>query len=153
MIDFEYQDKDFSLMTVSDKELFDSLKKDIVGTIRTMKGFDKIKEDDVQLDVGVENRRLAYGKDKNLYPNIVMSLLVKTAPFNINEIDLFLDPFTIKLALHQYDPKMVESEELTKAFVKFMTERFPDSAYGEKRKKYFENAEMMERVASKMMFF
>ena len=153
MINIELPDKDFNLMTVSDPEIFDSLKKDIVATIRTMKGFDKIKDEDVLLDQAFTNRRTAYGKDGNAYPNIVMSVLVKTAPpFGVREVNMFVDPFSIKLALHEYDPKIVEDEKLTQAFVKFMTERFPNSEYTQKRDKYFKAAEIAERVYSRMVF-
>ena len=146
MIKFEPVDKNFDLTKVSDEELFFVLKDEVVNLIKTFKGFENTTSNDVILDERNSNRRKAYGKDGNIYPNIVLDINVK-AYLQPESFNLFIDPYSVKLAPHKYNASMVESEDLTNAFVFYMTHKFPESSYTQKRDEYFKKAEIMEKAS------
>lgn len=145
-------DAEFDLTTISDMEIFEGIKKGIVKTLNTLKGYEKIQNKDVQLNADYYNRRMAFGEDKNLYPHIVMDLSVKNGSY-YDSFDLFIDTFNIKLAPHKFDPQMIENANLTNAFIKFMITRFPKSNYLEKREEYFKKAKINQRIRDELLIF
>ena len=94
MIELKLPDEKFDLMNVLDSEIFVALKNEVVNVIKTFNGFESIQLEDVVLDEQFSSRRKCFGKDKNLYPNIVLSLIVKNKGY-FDEFDLFIDSFII----------------------------------------------------------
>ena len=152
MVNFKSFDKDFDLMNVENAELFFALKNEITNAIKTVKGFENVNPEDVSFREKHSNRRKAYGKDGNIYPHIVLDINVK-AYLQPESFDLFLDPFSVKLSQHKYNAQMIENEELTNAFIFYMTQKFPESSYIQKRDEYFKKAELMEKMSFESLSF
>ena len=152
MIEIKRPDKDFDIMTIPDMELFLALKPAIVSTIKTINHFEDIQDQDVKLSNSEPNRRQAFGADRNLYPHIILDIAVKSY-MSYEHFDLFLDPFSIKLAQHKYDPQMIETDALTASYIDFMTRKFPNSNYQEKRSEYFQKVAVARKVRDELLFF
>ena len=152
MIDIKMPDEKFDLMNLSDEELFSELKPEILNIIKSVKGFEDLTEQDIMLCEGGSNRRKAFGQDSNLYPHIVLDVAVK-AYLQYEHFDLFIDPFSVKIAPHKYDPELIEDEKLTARFVDFMIKRFPDADYEDKRNKYYKWAETKSKIEEILLFF
>ena len=152
MINIKMADADFDLRNVGDEELFGAVKKEVVNIIKTFKGYENITSKDVRLNTKYTNRSDKLAEDGNLYPNIVLDVSVKSY-LTYDSFDLFIDPFSIKIAPHKYDPEIVEDKNLTNAFIKFMITRFPKSNYTKKRDKYFKDLQLSKRIREELLFF
>lgn len=86
-----------------------------------------------------------------IYPHIILSIAVKSYLEN-KYFDLFINPFEVKFAPHQFDPQMIEDDKLTKKFIEFMMIRFPYSDYMQKITKYFEAEKIFKRVDENCLF-
>ena len=152
MFVFRMPDEDFSLRKVSDEELFNAVKDEAVRVIKGFRGYENIGSEDVELNPEYTTRRDAYGRDKNFYHHMTLDVSVKIYN-SYDSFILFFSPFEVKVFPRKYDPEVVEDEELTKYFTKFMAERFPESSYLEKRERYFENARIIQKVEEETLFF
>ena len=152
MIEIKRPDKDFDIMTIPDMELFLALKPAIINEIRTVKQFENTADQDVKLSSGDTNRKQVLCADGNLYPHIIIDIAVKSY-MSYEHFDLFLDPFSIKLAQHKYDPQMIETDALTASYIDFMTRKFPNSNYQEKRSEYFQKVAVARKVRDELLFF
>ena len=152
MIEIKRPDKDFDIMTIPDMELFLALKPAIINEIRTVKQFANTADQDVKLSSGDTNRKQVLCADGNLYPHIIIDIAVKSY-MSYEHFDLFLDPFSIKLAQHKYDPQMIETDALTASYIDFMTRKFPNSNYQEKRSEYFQKVAVARKVRDELLFF
>ena len=77
MFDFKYPDADFDLMTVGDDELFFALRGEVANVIKMIPGLENVEIGDLVLDQENVSRRRSYGKDMNMYPYIVLPIMVK----------------------------------------------------------------------------
>lgn len=151
MINTKMPDAEFDLRKVEDEEIFGAVKDDVVNVIRSFKGRENIESKDVRLNTKYTNRREVLSGDSNMYPNIILNVEAKSY-LNYDGFNLFINPFSIKIAEDKYDPKMIEDENLTKSFIKFMLLRFPNSDYSEKREEYFRKVELMQKMREQMLF-
>jgi len=152
MINIRMADADFDLRNVKDEELFGAVKNEVVNVIKTFKGYENIESKDVRLNTRYTNRREVLAEDGNLYPNIVLDIGVKSY-LTYDSFDLFIDPFSIKIAPHKYNPEIIEDKGLTNSFVKFMNTRFPKADYTKKRNKYFKDLELSKKIREELLFF
>ena len=152
MIVYKMPDDDFDLRTVSDEELFNAIKYDIINAIKTFKGYENTTGELVKLNTKYTTRRDAFGKDKDLYHNIILSIGVK-AHLTYDSFNLFINPFEIKIAPDKYDPQIVENENLTNSFLKFMIKKFPQSNYIDKREEYFTKAKTFQKIEEDLLFY
>ena len=151
-IDYRLPDEKFNLRTVSDAEIFNSLKGDIVQAIKTFKGFEGVTSNDVKLNVRFIVRKENIARDCNLYPNIILPLSVNL-PLGFGHVNVYIDPFNIELAQEKYDAPKIKDEELSAAFEKFMLERFPDADYLSEKSKYNMVGDMIERKRYELLSF
>ena len=151
MIAYKMPDDDFDLRTVSDEDLFNAIKNDIINVIKTFKGYENTTSELVKLNTKYTTRRDAFGKDNDLYHHIVLSITVN-AYLTYDSFNLFINPFEIKIAPDKYDPQIVEDENLTTSFLKFMIKKFPKSNYIEKRKEYFKKTKTFHKVEDDLLF-
>ena len=152
MIDLKKPDEKFDLRNVTNDELFNAVKKEVVDLIKTFKGYENIESGDVKLNEKYCNRREAYGLDKQLYPHITLDIGAKSY-LTYDGFNLFVDTFGIKLAKQQLNAKAIEDENLTNAFIKFMLLRFPNSNYTSKREEYFKTAQTRRKIENDLLFF
>lgn len=150
MIDIKLPDEKFNLRKVSDVELFNAVKTELVEVLRSLKGYEQITSNDVKLNDKYTSVRERLGKDGNLYPFIVLDIGAK-AYFTYDNFSLFVDPFSISFA--PYNREIKEYPELTKSFVNFMVRKFPESNYLAARKKYFRKAQIRKKVEDDLLFF
>ena len=151
MFEYKLPDEEFNLMDLSDEELFNALKKEVVGAIKKFDGFSDIDEKCVLLDGLHSSRRRTYGRYYNLYPHIVLDVGVKRY-LGYDGFYLFINTFGVGLSTQGLNPKILVDGDLTRAFVKFMEEQFPNSSYSEKRKKYFEFAKTRNKIEEELLF-
>ena len=151
-IDYRLPDEKFNLRTVSDAEIFNSLKGDIVQAIKTFKGFEGVTSNDVKLNARFIVRKEKIARDCNLYPNIILPLSVNL-PLGFGHVNVYIDPFNIELAQEKYDAPKIKDEELSAAFEKFMLERFPDADYLSEKSKYNMVGDMIERKRYELLSF
>lgn len=152
MIDIKLPDANFDLRNVSDEEIYEALKGEILSVIKSYNGFENVTSEDLKLLTKYTRRRDDFGADKNLYHNIVLDVGVKVY-LGVDSFNLFINPFSIKIAKQEYGAETYEDKDLTKAFVKFMLKKFPTSDYVSKRKDYFKNAEMLKKFREEMLYF
>ncbi|MBQ7352042.1 MAG: hypothetical protein IJW59_04220 [Clostridia bacterium] len=152
MIKYKMPDAGFDLRTVSDEELFNVLKEPIAEVIKTFKGYENTTSEFVKLNTKYTTRRDAFGRDKDLYHNIILSIGVKSH-LTYDSFNLFINPFEIKIALDKYDPQIVENENLTNSFLNFMINKFPQSNYIDKRKEYFKKAKTFQQIEEDLLFY
>lgn len=152
MIDLQMPDKDFDLMTISDNELFEAVKKEVVSVLKTFKQYKDIESSDIKLNEKYTNRRKAYGLDRQLYPHITLDIGVKSY-LTYDSFNLFVNTFGIQLAEQKFNSELITDENLTNAFIKFMLLKFPNSNYSEKRNTYLKNAQTRRKIENDLLFF
>ena len=87
-------------------------------------------------------KRMSYGEDKMLYPKIKLDISVK----KLNVWMVIFNPYAVYIAEYDGDENVYNSKMLSDALAEFMVNRFPNSSYLEKRRKYFKDAEMYRRL-------
>ena len=151
MFDFKYPDADFDLMKVGDDELFFALRGEVANVIKMIPGLENVEIGDLVLDQENVSRRRSYGKDMNMYPYIVLPIMVKD-DLVWQEFYLILNSFEAGLLKREREPKMIFGKGLTKTFAEFMVSRFPGSNYIEKRSNYFNMAKTIDRIREGELF-
>ena len=136
MIKFEdYRtDRNFKLDSLSFEEIYEEIKPYVEEVIKNLEK-ENFKNSMVDLNLNRCSFRMAYGKDKDLYPRIQLDL-------KSNYI-IVLTTFEIKMLVVGREIKEIRCEELDNALIKLMNEKFPNTDYLIKREKYFENAEIV----------
>ena len=141
MIKFEdyRSDKNFKLDSLSFEEIYEGIKPAVEKEIKKLeKG--NFKNGMVDLNLNRCSFRMAYGKDKDLYPRIQIDLKSKYI--------VVITTYEIKMLIVEREVSEHQSEELDEALVCLMNKKFPESDYIEKRKNYFENADLVRRISS-----
>lgn len=137
----ERNEEYFSLDNVTYEEMFEVMKEDLALALTE---YEKVQINAEDLMLGLSNcfRKTAFGEDGMLYPKIKLDVYAK----KINSWMIIFNPFTIYLAEYDSSERRYFSNALDKTLISFMTGRFPNSSYLEKREKYFKNAEIMKKV-------
>lgn len=155
MIKFEdyRKDKEFKIDSLSYQEIFESLKDGIEKTICKFEKVDSV-DDLVFLDKSsVANMK--YGKDKDMYPSINIEFCVFAGKYIRGKYyNCILNPFEIEIRkIYCGEVQVITCEELTQALIDMINEKFPNSDYMEKREKYFQMAELIQRKQEELLFF
>lgn len=145
-------DKQFNLENVSYEDLFEGLKGDIQKTICEYEEVDKLASLHLNKDECLT--RMKYGKDKDLYPSILLEISARAiGKIRGSIFYCIINPFEIEIhKIHCGKVDILKNENLTYALKDFMSEKFVNSDYLEKREKYFKNAELINKTENKMLF-
>ncbi len=131
-------DKDFKLDSLSFEEIYEEIKGSIEKVVRNLEK-ENFKDEMVKLNLNRCGFRMAYGKDKDLYPRIQLDL-------RSNYI-IVLTTYEIKILVVGREIEEVQFEELDDALIQMMNKKFPNSDYSSKREKYFEDAELARKIS------
>lgn len=151
MINYKMPDDNFNLKNVSDADIFNALKCDITNAIKKLEEYKDITSEFISLNPQYTIRQKTFGKDKNLYNNIILFVDVKSY-LTYDNISIIINPFEIQLAPSKDNFSVIEDEQLTKSFINFMKNTFPNSEYNKKREKYFNNAKTSQSVEENLLF-
>lgn len=153
MINLNRKDENFNLDTVSNEELYEGLKEGFAASIRTLKGFEEIDSSNISLEDHNTYRKESFGADGNLYPLISLNTKARI-PGQAwpTTFQFLMNPFDIKMLIFTAGITSVQPEVLQEAFVTFMTNRFPEGNYEEKRAEYKEMEAVRKRVYDRMVF-
>lgn len=154
MIEIKRNDENFNLDNVSDKELFEGIKDGMVESIKNMPNFEYVTNEKIKL-LDESSRRQIIGSDGNLYPHINLStrIMPNKGLYFSTHANFLINPFDIRMVVvTENGIETIEAEELTSAFTKFMTSRFPDGNYLEKKAEYERKVEIRNRVYDDMVF-
>ncbi len=130
----EYRtDKEFKIDSLSYEEIFDRFK-DVVDETRKKFHSGAFRFWPVELRKDKCGCRMAYGLDKNLYPEIKLDM---------GGCYLLIMPYEAKLLIIENKVRQIISPDINEVLYNLMCEKFPDSDYVEKREKYFKDVELM----------
>ena len=132
------KDKSYKLDSLSYQEIFNGLKDvvvEIVSDLEKENYFDGL----VRLNAHRCDCKMAFGADRDMYPKVKLDVGGKYF--------LILNTYEVKLLVVESEIKEIKSDRLDNALIEFMSERFPESDYVEKRKKYFEDADLVRRIS------
>ena len=145
-------DKDFKLDSLSYMEIFSALRTDLEIAIAN---FEKTEVVKVDLILHRCSTRSRYGKDKNLYPYIMLEVeaLFKNGKI-VKDYSFGLNPFEVEMLVNVCGRiKLVRNEALTFALVCFMDNKFLNCDYKEKQKKYLKNSEIACKTEERLLFY
>ena len=144
-------DKNFKIDSLTYSEIFLGLKEELIKIISDYNG-EEVKE--LSLIENWCSARLKYGKDKDLYPLLVLQLKVDNKSFLAEDCFIEFMPFEIKLYINKNgNVKEFESKELNNSLKTFMCNKFPNSDYLKKYEKYFKLAEIISKTEENMLNF
>lgn len=154
MFNIKRNDEKFNLDTVTNEEIFNGLKPAIVSTLKTQKKFSGAQNIYVFLEYLHSFRENTYGEDWTLYPKISLaSKVIITGEYQPADVQVLVNPFDVELLICDGKITSVKSEELSNALENFITTRFPDSDYQEKKAEYQKMAEIRKRTYDQMVSF
>lgn len=133
--------KNFNLDAVAYEEMFEGMKENLALALSEFENAE-IKAEDLILGLRNCFKRSSFGEDKNLYTKIKLDIYAK----KVDSYMIIFNPFEIYMAKYDGSEKRFTSSALDETLTNFMVERFPDSQYLEKRKKYFKDAELIKKV-------
>ena len=145
-------DKDFKLDSLSYMEIFSALRTDLEIAIANFEKSEVVKVDLILHRCSTRSR---YGKDKNLYPYIMLEVeaLFKNGKI-VKDYSFGLNPFEVEMLVRVYGGfKSFVSDGLTFALVNFINEKFPKSDYNKKLIKYFKDAEICKKADENILIF
>lgn len=154
MYNFQRNDEKFNLDNVTNEEIFNGLKPAIVTTLKTQKKFSGAQSIFVFLEDLHSYRENSYGEDWNLYPKISLgSKVIITGEYQPVDVQVLVKPFDVELLICDGKITSVKSEELSNALTRFITTKFPNSDYQEKKAEYQKMAEIRKRTYDQMGSF
>jgi len=153
MFDIKRNDESFNLDKVSNEELFEGLKSDVVNAIKEITRFENLTDSNIKLCPENCFRTHASAEDGNLYPKISLATTIKI-PNELGVINLIfvISPFDIKLLLCDFGLKVIVSKKLDDVVSDFIKTKFPNSDYDEKKQKYLKLVEISNKIYNNMIF-
>lgn len=153
MYNFQRNDEKFNLDNVEFVEIFNYLRPAIVTSLKTQKEFGGDKNIFVFLEDLYSFREPCYGEDYNIYPKLSLSSKViisgNNQPVNFQVV---VKPFDVELLLCKGYTKHIRTDELTGALTAFITTKFPESDYLEKKAEYQKMSDLYKRANNRLHF-
>lgn len=136
MIKFEdyRSDKDFKLDSLSFEEIYEEIRETLKKVVKSLEK-ENFNETMINLNLNRCSFRMAYGKDRDLYPRIQIDL-------KSNYI-VVITTYEIKMLIVGREIKEFQSEELDNVLIQLMNNKFPETDYLLKREKYFKTADIV----------